>query len=270
MFWKIVYQGKNSAIHKLIVSISYVYSCLAWSYSKGGSLPENCNQSVQSHALSLILRQRNCGSFISSSLPAGFIFAMLFLLSFPLCHMQQVSRSFQPPVFGVPGVSRGETVPEQQPLQGLCLQGLCSLHSAMVPPHCFKHITWQSLPLCDLSDTVLPGAGDTRVPWFVAQLKIKLCMRDTGDGAWSSRMKLLGVSSSRSQGLSLWSQLTPASFIWTLCPGGEKLKHERVSPPRLNFLPGKSIVLPQTRVTVQLDNYDMDNQGDRVWVQALC
>lgn len=32
-FWKIVYKGKNSAIHKLIVSISYVDSCLAWSYS---------------------------------------------------------------------------------------------------------------------------------------------------------------------------------------------------------------------------------------------
>lgn len=36
--------------------------------------------------------------------------------------------------------------------------------------------------------------------------------------------------------------------------GGEKLMHELVSPPCLNSLPGKSVVLPEVRVTVQLDN----------------
>lgn len=46
-------------------------SCLAWSYSKGGSLPENCNQSAQSHALSLVLIHLNCPSLLSSSVQQG-------------------------------------------------------------------------------------------------------------------------------------------------------------------------------------------------------
>lgn len=68
MFWKIAYQSKNSAAHKLIVSVVYVHRCLAWSCSNSGSLPENCNWSVQSHALSLTLMQLHCASFISPSL----------------------------------------------------------------------------------------------------------------------------------------------------------------------------------------------------------
>lgn len=228
------------------VSISCVDSCLAWSYSKGGSLPENCSQSVQSHSHAAELWI--IPLFI---LVAGSIFAMLFLLSFPLCHTQQLSTSFQPPVFGVPGLSRGNKIFEQQPLQGLCLRGLRSLLGAAVPARCSNHCRTIALGrahrcltlvmLCSLQKETRECLG--------LDLKIKLCVSDAGDGAWISKMKLPSASSGRSQGWSLWSQVSPASFIRTLCPGGEKPKHELVSPPGWNFLPGKSVVLPQTRVT---------------------
>lgn len=93
---------------------------------------------------------------LSLILAAGFIFGMLFLLSFPLCHMQRVRRSFQPPAWNItPGL----------------------VH------HCVTLVT-----LCSLEKETHRCLG------LNPSLKIMLCRSDTGDGAWISRMKLLGVS----------------------------------------------------------------------------
>lgn len=160
MFWKTVYQGKNSAVHTVTVSISCVDSCLAWSYTRV-RLCLKTSQPAQSHSHAAEL-----WIIPLFTLAAGSIFAMLFFLGFPLCRMQQLSTSFQPPVFGVPGLSRGNNVFEQQPLQGLRLRGLRSLLGATVPARCSNHRPRQSPPLSDLSDALLPAKGDAGVPWF--------------------------------------------------------------------------------------------------------
>lgn len=224
------------------VSISCVDSCLAWSCSKGGSLPENRSQPAQSHSHAAELWI--IPLFI---LAAGSIFAMLFLLSFPLCRVQQLSTSFQPPVF-VCQVSAGEIRYLSNSPCKVCVcedSGRCSVPRSLPAARTIAlgrvHRCLPFVMLCSLQKETRECLG--------LDLKIKLCVSDAGDGAWISEMKLPGASSGRSRGWSLWSQLSPASFIRTLCPGGEKLKHELVSPPSWNFLPGKSVVLPQTGVT---------------------
>ena len=229
MFWKIAYQGKNSAILKLIVSISYMDSCLAWSYSKGRSLPENCMQSVQSHAWSLILVQLNYASLTSPSLQQGsslqcsaspvFLSATCSRSADP-CLLCQVSAGERPDLSNSPCEdcvckdSGHCTVPQSLPAAWTIALG--RVH------HCVT-----LMMLCSLEEETHECLG------FVAQLKIKLCMSDTGDGAWISSMKLLGVSSGQSQGLSFWSQQTQASFIWTL--SGRK---KAVAWARVSSLPG--------------------------------
>lgn len=92
------------------------------------SLPENCNQSVQSHSLSVIFMHLNCKLFTSSSLQQSYLCVgffcsfFLFATSDPANHRSLVCQ-----------VSAGKIVLEQQPSQGLCLQGLWWLHYALLP-----------------------------------------------------------------------------------------------------------------------------------------
>lgn len=124
-----VLENTPLAIHKLIASIS-CRQLSAWHGATAGvCLPENCNQSVQSHSLSVTFMHLNCKLFISSSLQQSsslwfFFFFSFFLLaaSDPASHCYSVCQ-----------VSVGETVLEHQPSQGLCLQGLWWLHSALLP-----------------------------------------------------------------------------------------------------------------------------------------
>lgn len=168
MFWKIPHQGRNSSILKLVVSISWrqisawhgaaarVCLCLKTATNLSSlilwvSFP--CIWTVNYLSLPPCSRVHLCNVFFAHFSSAT---------SDPASHRSLVCQ-----------VSAGETVLEQQPSQGLCLQGLWWLHSALLPPRCTNHHTGQSPPLCDLSDTLLPGKGDTWVPWLVSQLKNK-------------------------------------------------------------------------------------------------
>lgn len=191
--------------------------------------------------------QLNCESFLSSPLRQGpslqCSFSSVFLFAACSSSARPSNRQYL-----VCQVSAGEiTYLSNSPCK-VCVcedSGRCSVPRSLPAARTIAlgrvHRCLTLVMLCSLQKETRECLG--------LDLKIKLCVSDAGDGAWISKMKLPGASSGRSRGWNLWSQLSPASFIRTLCPGGEKLKHELVSPPGWNFLPGKSVVLPQTGVT---------------------
>lgn len=154
------------AIHKLIVSISCrqisgVCLCLKTATRLSSLIlwvSFSCIWTVNYLSLHPCSRVHLCDFF--------FFFCthfFLFATSEPANHCYSVCQ-----------VSAGDTVLEQQPSQGLSLQGLWWLHSALLPSlPAVQIITHGRAHRCVTLVTLLPGKGDAWVPWFVPRLERK-------------------------------------------------------------------------------------------------